>query len=345
MAIFFDGPVLPDALTTFVRNVPVPDQFALTAMFPTITRDDNRIDFAEIVRTNRTARFRSFDGRLHVSSRDTGSAKFVKLLPLSTSYSLGEYERLQLEFARTGGTNVNALANSVYNDAENGAREIHARMEQAWGDVLVDGKLTINEEGFQGEADYGVPGTQLVTAAPLWSSVGTAKPLDDMTSWADTYFTNNGFRPGHALTSLTVQRQLQQNAQLIGAIKGTTSGATRVSMAEVNALFASEGLPTFMEPYGTLVDVDGTPTLVFPANKVAIMPPNLGDLGATVMGLSATALELVNSNLSEFSFSDAPGIVGVIEKTGPPYRQFTFVDAVGMPVLMNARLLMIATVG
>ena len=27
------------------------------------------------------------------------------------------------------------------------------RWEQAWGDVLTDGKLTINENGFQGEAD------------------------------------------------------------------------------------------------------------------------------------------------------------------------------------------------
>jgi hypothetical protein len=57
------------------------------------------------------------------------------------------------------------------------------------------------------------------------------------------------------------------------------------------------------------------------------------------MGVTATALELVNSNESDLSFEDAPGIVGVVEKVGPPYRQFTFVDACGMPVLDSARLM------
>jgi hypothetical protein len=52
----------------------------------------------------------------------------------------------------------------------------------------------------------------------------------------------------------------------------------------------------------------------------------------------------VNSNLAELSFEQAPGIVGVVEKVGPPYREFTFVDAVGMPVLANPKLLMVADV-
>jgi hypothetical protein len=345
VAILFDGPVTPDALTTFVRNVPLPDTFGLTAMFPTITKQDNQLNFAEIVRTNRTARFRAFDGRLHVSQRDSGSQRFVKLLPLSTSFSMGEYERLQLEYARTGGTNMQALANSVYNDGQNGTREIQARLEQAWGDVLSDGKLTINEEGFQGEADYGIPVSQVVTAAISWvSSPTTSDPLADMLAWSDTYFLNNGLRLVHLVTSLTVQRALQVNTKLINAIKGAQTGVTRVSLAEINALFASEGCPTFVDYYGTQVDVDGTPTLVFPANKIAMLPANPGDVGATVMGLSATALELMNSSESDMSFEDAAGIVGVIEKTGPPYRQFTFIDAVGMPVLTTARLFMVATV-
>jgi len=345
MAILFDGPVEPDALTTFVRNVPIPQTFGLSALFPTITRQDNKINFAEITRTNRTARFRAFDGRLHVSSRDTGRESWLSLIPLSTSYSLGEYERLQLEFMRTGGTNLQALSNSVYNDAANGTREIQARLEQAWGDVLTDGILTINEEGYQGVTDYGVPGSQLVTAGVSWvSSPTTAVPLTDMMSWSDTYYNNNGFRPAFALTSLTVQRALQINTSLINAIKGSTVGATRVTMAEVNDLMQANGCPTFLEPYGTQVDVDGTTTPVMATNKVVLLPPNVADLGATVMGISATALELVNSNASDLSFEDAAGIVGVIEKEGPPYRQFTFVDAVGMPVLTTARLLMTATV-
>jgi hypothetical protein len=84
MAIFFDAPVTPDALTTFIREVPTPATLGLSSLFPVRTVDDNKVDFAEIISTNRTARYRSFDGRIHVSERDTGSDKRVNLAPLSS---------------------------------------------------------------------------------------------------------------------------------------------------------------------------------------------------------------------------------------------------------------------
>jgi hypothetical protein len=37
--------------------------------------------------------------------------------------------------------------------------------------VLTDGKLTINENGFAGEADFGVPGNQIVAPGRVWSNV------------------------------------------------------------------------------------------------------------------------------------------------------------------------------
>ena len=73
-------------------------------------------------------------------------------------------------------------------------------------------------------------------------------------------------------------------------------------------------------------------------------PPNIRDLGYMRYGLSATALELVNSNVADLSFEEAPGIVGVVEKIGPPYREFVYCDAVGQPILANASLLLVADV-
>jgi hypothetical protein len=344
MSIFFDAPVPPEALTAFVREVPTPAGLGLSTMFPPRFLNSNTVDFAEIVRTNRTARYRSFDGRIHVSSRDTGSEKRVNLLPLSTSLSMGEYERLQLEFARNGGTNQQALANAVYNDAQNLTREVQNRLEQAWGDVLTDGKLTINENGFVGEADFGVPSNHIVSTGTSWATVGSADVLDDLIAWVDVYIATNGFAPGSIQTSQRVMRLMQTNAQLVGAIAGTTSGRTRVNLNEINDLLASEGIPQFRAPYDTLVDVDGTSTRVLADDKLLMFPPNIADLGYTAYGLSATALELVNSNVADLSFQNAPGIVGVVEKTGPPYRQFTYVDAVGMPILANAKLLLVADV-
>lgn len=221
MILFENVPVVPDALTTFVRRVPTPASNALSLAFPTVYRDSNTIDFAEIVQRNRTAKYRSFDGNIHVSERDVGSSKRVPLAPLSSSIGVGEYERLQLEFARTGGTYTQALASAVYNDGENLTREVLNRVELAWGDVLADGKLTIDENGLQSEADYGMPENHDVApAGALWTNTETATPLTDLLAWSDIANATDGSRPGNMLMGLRLQRLLQRNKEVIDAVYG-----------------------------------------------------------------------------------------------------------------------------
>lgn len=345
MAILFDGPVTPDALTTFIRQVPQSPAFALDQILPNKYLDKNSVDFAELVKTNRTARFRTFDGRLHVSERDTVSTKQVKLPPLSTSVSMGEFERLQLEFARTQGTNQAALVNAIYNDAENLTGEVLNRMELARGDTLTDFKLTMMaaaDEPAGLEADFGAPTGHLVAPGTLWTVLASATPLTDLIAWYDAYIAA-GNAAGAFWTSTRVARLLQRSAEIINAIAGANTGRTRVTSAEVNDLFESEGLPPIRR-YDASVDVDGAATKIIPDDRLLIVPANPGDLGYTAWGVSATALELVTSNDADLAFEEAPGIVGVVEKSGPPYREFTFVDAVGMPIISNPRALMVADV-
>lgn len=348
MAIFFDAAVEPDDLTTFTREVPVPRELTLLSEFPRRDLETNTVDFAEIVRTNRTAKYRAYDGRIHVSERDVGSEKRVKMIPLSSSLNMGEYERLQLEFARLGGTNQQALSRAIYNEGEQLTREVQNRLELAWGDLLSDGKLTISENGYGGETDYGLAALgNLVAPGVLWTAanLATMTPLNDLQAWSDAYrLTNGGVAPARAKTSLARLRVLQRSKEVIDAVYGATQGRTRVSVQELNDLLRDEGLPVFDEPYDSSFDVDGVTTRTISDDKVSLMPANLADLGYTAWGVTATALELVNSDQSDMSFEEAPGIVGVVEKVGPPYREFTYVDAVAMPILANARRLMVADV-
>lgn len=348
MPIVFDAPVEPDDFTAFIRDVPVPAEFTLLNEFPIIHEDDNTVDFAEIVRTNRTARYRSWDGRVHVSARDTASEKRVKLAPLSTSLSQGEYERLQREFARSGGTRQQVLERAIYNEAEQLTREVQARLEQAWGDVLTDGKLTIDENGLYNEADYGVPGTHIVAPTVQWTvaNLATMTPITDLVAWSDVWAASNGGqRPSRLKTSLARLRIVQRSKEVIDAIYGATQGRTRVSVSELNDFLRGERLPAFDEPYDTAVDVDGSTVRTIADDKVVMLPANLGELGSTRMGVTATALELVDSEKSDMSFEQASGIVGVVFKEdGVPFRQYTYVDAAGMPVLTNARKLLVADV-
>lgn len=346
MAIFYDAPVSPEALTAFVRRVPTPSENTLSAMFPSEFKQSNTFDFAEIVQKNRTAKYRAFDGSIHVSQRDGGSTSRVPLAPLSSSIGIGEYERLQLEYARTGGTFVEGLVQAIYNDGENLTREVLNRVELAWGDVLTDGKLTIDENGLQAEADYGMPGNHAVTPSVQWTAanLATATPLTNLVAWCDVYAATNGSAPASMMTSLARIRVLQRSKEVIDAVYGSTQGRTRVKLTELQDLLESEGLPKLLPAYDSKLSVDDVDTRVIADDKVIFLPENLGDLGSMAWGVSATALELVNSAKADMSFGDASGIVGVVVKDGPPFRQNTFVDAVGQPVLKDARKLMVADV-
>jgi hypothetical protein len=344
--IVFDGPVTPDALTTFVRTVPIPAGNLLEQMFGSITRETNRIDWAEMVQTNRTAAYRSFDGLIHVSARDAGSGKFVELIPFSDSLNKGEYERIAEQIAFLGGTNRAAQTRAAYNDADRLMGTMHNRVELAWGDVLNDGILTINEGGFSGEADYGIPANQKAApAGAAWTDANqaTARPLTDLEAQQEVRIANGNARAAQMLMSRARRSILRRNKEVIDAVYGSTQGRTSVTVAELNDLLESEDLPTVVT-YDTQLNVDGADQRVLPADKVVLLPENPSDAGTMVYGLTATALEIVGSGLAEMTFGNAAGIVGVVEKVGPPYREFTFVDAVGMPVLTNAGLVSVLDV-
>jgi hypothetical protein len=351
MAIFWDAAVPPDAQTTFMREVPFGANLGLLNLFGRQDNDTDTIDFAEITRTNRTARYRSWDGRVHVSERDTGNESRVRMIPLSSSLNMGEYERLQYQYSTMGVSSPNEarLARAIYNDSTQLTNEVLNRLELAWGDTLTDGILTISEGGLTGSAgivDYGVPAGQKTTVGTAWATVATAPALTDIQTVMDTYFDANGFFPAWMLGSLTMNRNLRRNKQVIDAVFGSTGGRTQVSAGELNNLLSSEfsGL-TLLPAYNSSFDVDGVTTATMPADKVAFLPPNLDDLGYTAWGTTVTALELVNSSKVEFSFEEAPGIVGIVDKSeGIPFRQSVMVDALAMPVLANAKLLSILDV-
>lgn len=348
MAIVFDGPVLPDDLTVFVREVPQPNVIRLDNYLPNRYLPTNRVDVGLLTKTGRTARFRAYDAPLHRTRRDVAQLTTVHLPPLSDTLVMGELERLQLEFARTGGTNQEVFADAIYNDATALTQNVQRRMEQARGDVLVDGKFTLaGEGGLFIEADYLVPGGNLVTpAGALWSDTAASVPITDLTAWVYAYkiTRGNGFAPGGMIISQRILNYLLGNQSLRNLTATLVGAPTLLTRAGLDAALTAHGLPPILEVYDSTVDLDGTATRVTPDNKVIFVPPDPSQLGYTAWGVSATALELVNSSEAELSFSEAPGIVGVVEKEGPPYRQFTFVDAVGMPVLENANTLMIATV-
>lgn len=346
MAIVYEAPVSPDDLTVFTRNVPLMQNLVLNRLLPDRTVNSNRVDFGTLTKNGRTAQFRVFDGPIHVSKRDTFTSQSVGLPPLSDSIGMGEYERLQLEFARTQGGNTAALVNSIYDDATILTQNVLRRMELARGDALQDGKFTLaGEGGLTMEADFS-SGMLTYTAGTLWSTVATADAIANLGTWVQAYIDQNGAPPGGMCLSRQTVSYMLQNAgirQLAGNLIGTPTGVART---QLDAVLDNYMLPPISMIYDSSVldPVTGSSVRVLPQNKIIFLPPDGQTIGYTAWGVTATALELTSSSESDLSFQQAAGIVGVVEKQGPPYRQYVFVDAVGMPVIENPNLLMVATV-
>ncbi|OBK04701.1 hypothetical protein A5746_29860 [Mycolicibacterium conceptionense] len=351
MALFLDGPVPLEDTITFTQQVPLPSNNRFTAEFPSRNYDTDEIDFATITQTNRAAKFRNWDGSFWVAPRDTGSEKRVRMLPLGGQLSVGEYERRQKEMARYGGTIQNILVDAVYDDLTNLTRYAQNRVELAWGDVLTDGVLTINENGVQQQVDYGIAAGQKVTAATLWSDHANSDPITDLITWTGVYSSVNGAPHGQFRTSTAVVQDLMQNAKLIAAIKGTQTGATWVSITEINAFLSGFGIPPFMVPtdgqpggsiYNSSFDVDGVTTAAYPADRLLFLPADLGTLGFTAWGVPTTSMEL---NAKNVQVESASGIIGIlVREEQPPFRKTTFVDGVVLPVLADPRKILIAKV-
>lgn len=345
MTIVFDAAVTNDALSAFVRSVPTPGMQVLNQILPDRLIPDRKARFDYLLQTNRVAKFRAWDSRIPMTIRDAPTLSEVEMPPLSVRSMIGEQERLQLESLRLNGTNMEPLVSAIYDDATNLTRQVHNRMELARGDVLTDGKFNLTaENGLTLEADFGVPALNLVSAAVAWSTVATADIVGDETTWLNYYVALNGFAPGSQVISRRTLGYMLQNAAirtLMASLVGTPGLVTRPAL---DAVLNAFGLPPIGRIYDTVVDVDGVSTRCIPEDKVLFLPPNPSDLGFTAWGITATALELVGSSEVEFSFADAPGIVGVVDKSGPPYRQETFVDAAGLPILAQPKLLMVADV-
>lgn len=354
MSLFLDqtAPIGAEDVLTFTQDQPIPSNNILTQMFPRQDFDTDYVDFSTLNTTNRVLKFRNWDGAFAAVARDAATAKRTKMLPLGGFLEEGEWERRQIEHAATAGTNIARIQRAVYNDLENLTRYAYNRIELAWGDVLTDGILTINENGVDQTLDFGIPSGQKVTPGTLWSNHATSTPLTDLLTWLDVWVGVNGVPPGRFVTSLEVIRHLMQNEQLIAAIKGNQTGATWLSIPEINNFLSGFGLPGFDVPaqagtvggsiYNSNFDVDGTTQRVIANNKLLFLPADMSTLGFTAWGTPTTAYELNSKNVQ---VDTAPGVVGVlVREDNPPFRKHAYVDAVALPVLADTRKILVATV-
>ncbi len=327
-------------LTGAAREIEDPAGYTLTDLLPNDTIED--IEFAtrrsEITRG--VATYRSWDAETPIGRRQaTTTTGRVKLPPLGQKLVIGEYERILLQ--RAQGAVNGGLVTQTYDDTRSNVLSIRARMERARGQVLSTGRFTLAaENGLTLEADFGVPADHLnIAPAVLWTD-----PTSDFFGFLEQLVTkfaddNDGQLPGFFTTSRRVVNLARLNRQVIRAIYGPQATEGRVTPQQVNEVLNDQGLPGFRQ-YDTKIGGQR----VIPDDRLILTPAEPRALGRSVFGITAEALELVDSSAVDFTLADAPGITAVTLKDGDPVRVWSKASATAMPALDDPNLLMTADV-
>jgi len=343
MALIYDL-ADPTELQGFVRGVQQEQEaarFVLSQFLPNDNIDDieYRVTTGQLL-DEEAATFRAWDTESPIGGRQGVKRLMGELPPLSKKYRVGEEERLRRRALETGSTA--GLVAQIYNDAAKGSRAITARMEMARGEALANGSLVINENGVVQTVNFERKASHTVAPAILWTNRATATPVEDENAWLNVYRDTNAIDPGLVLMSNDRVIDLSLNAQYrnFASVQGITPAF--LSLNQINLIRAAYSLPPIYR-YDVKVRNDaGVQVRVIPANKVIYLPPAGEPLGRTFFGTTAEAIELQEAKQIDGAL--APGMISVVDKTSDPVATWTKVAAIGLPVLMNPDLTLVATV-
>jgi hypothetical protein len=342
MADFFDL-ITPAELTGYAREAladRADNQFGLQRWLP--ARQVNDLNF----RFNRgggglteAASFRAYDAEPRFGRREGITRVSGELPPIGEQYVLGEYDQLRLRNA------TDEIRDLLLRDAARIAASIDARFEVARGDALVNGQLTIEEDGLSMTVEFARDPSMEVTAAVPWSDHANADVVDELEGWLQAYSDLNGQPPGAILTSRKVMRNLARNAQ-IQAQLFPNSPDRRLTPGDLNAFLEEFGIPP-ITTYEAKVNRDGVATRIIPEDRFLLMPDSgttptdEGQLGATLWG---TTLEAQEAGYG-IAPADHPGVVvAAFKESKTPIRVFTIGAAIGVPIMANPNLAMVADV-
>lgn len=330
----------PADLTGYVRAALADyaaNRFTLSSFLPDRVVDDLEYRFvAGQQGLAEAASYRAYDTEAEIAGRPGIKRVTGELPPISRKMRSGEFDRLRMR-QLADGSEQQVLGLEA--DAVRMTRSVAARIELARGDALVNGSVTIEENGVVGTIDFDRPAEAVVTVANAWDAT-LGDPLGDLEAAILAYNQLNGVDPGAIQFSRRIAAALARNDNLRKAAGTVIGEPTIISRVQMQTMFEAFGLPAF-QTYDAQVTVDGTATRVIPDDVVLLLPPPVAsddfegtELGATFWGTTAESLEPGYG----IELVDAPGIVAGIYTTEDPVALWTKVAAISVPVVANPGL-------
>lgn len=274
------------------------------------------------------AMYRSWDTPAPMTDRPGTRYISGEIGPISRQIPLSEEERIRRDIVLRG--NDDPLIDMIFADAERMVRSVAARVEMARGDLIDDGKVTINENGVSVEANFGRQAAASPSAGTIWSDHTTSTPLTDLLTWIETYVDTNGFEPAEILIPRTSVMHLALNAEFRDYLSAGGTIPNRLNLEGIMAVMGAEGLPP-LRIYDGQFRVNGVRTRVLNANKIYLMPPAGAAFGETKWGITAEATVMAGRGLR----FDLPGIVTLVYGNDHPVQTSVVSNAVSLPISPN----------
>ena len=341
----FNDYFTPATLTGYVRaslaDLPA-NQFSLRRWLPTRLVPDLEYRYNKgSGGLAQAGQYRAYDAESPISKRKGLERRSGSLPPLSEKIRLGEYDRLRIQ----ANSDV-SIQSTILADAVNLVKKLEARAEIARADALVNGSVTISENGVSASVDFGRNGSNQVTPGTVWSTTATADPLGDLSTWVQYYVDLNGEAPGALVTSTLVRGYMLRNAairSLAGNLNGTP---TILSVDQLQQALVAHDLPPVYTYDASYENASGAATKVIPNTDVLLLPAPVApddwegtQLGGTFWGNTAESLE-PNYGLQ----GDEPGVVVGNYKVENPLGIWTNAAGISLPVLSNPDMSMRARV-
>lgn len=343
MAEFLTGVVDIPHLIGYVRDSAVLQPPTLESILPVQQVDDIAYALDQIdANLIELATYRAWDTRPRLGRRAGIATVKGELAPLGLSLRLNEVELKRLNRIRNGADSPEArtAVSAIYDDGRNTGQACLAREEAARADLLVDGVVTIVENGVNTPVDFGVPGAHIVTAATAWSNTATATPLTNLAAWQAVYRSNNGGRnPDAWLVSGAQIANLNLNSEIRGALAANGTTPAFASLGDINRVLAVRGLAPLVQFDGQLPNAAGVVGPTLPTNKVIAVRRGMGNTLRTTAPVAETMAVrgLIRPEI-------APGIITYVMEHLSPASIVTTSEAVSLPVLRDPNALFVATV-
>lgn len=218
-----------------------------------------------------------------VVDRDAVASRMGEIAKMGLKYIATEEELLALNQARNDGERQSMIDRLTVKGVDL-VNAIARRVDVIKMEALTKGTFAYNKNGVKVTIDFGIPAENKValTGTSAWSDI-SADVIGDLLDWVDAYTVANGKAPDVILMSREVQALLLKNTVIVTEARGLNSGATRVSVDELNSVLGGYGLPPVQVVTNRKVTVKDIYTgqdetiEFFPVNRVVMLSEGVGN--------------------------------------------------------------------